>query len=446
VTRVGFDTIVATATPPARSALAVIRVDGPGSGELIGTISDHPNQLAERRATRLQIRGDEAVIDEVIAIRYGAPRSFTGNDMVELMVHGNPLLVERIVDLIVRRGARIALPGEFSERAVLNGKLDLIQAESVADLINARTSLQARLSLDNLEGGLSREVAGVRESLLYVISRLEGALDFSGEGYEFITREEAVSQLGAAIIRVETLIATHARGRATVEGLTAVILGRPNSGKSSLLNFLCGSDRAIVTEIAGTTRDLLRETVEIGGLPVTFVDTAGLRDAAETVERIGIGRARDIARQADLVLYLVDSSVGLQPEDEAEITELSSPLVVFTKSDLVTEVPSTRSHAPSISLVSRSGLPEFLQILDLLVRNGFAAESVPTLVNSRQRTAADATLQSLKIAAQSVQQGLAEEIILVDLYAAARALGELTGVITPADARREIFSKFCVGK
>ncbi|HXI11464.1 MAG TPA: tRNA uridine-5-carboxymethylaminomethyl(34) synthesis GTPase MnmE [Thermoanaerobaculia bacterium] len=440
----GFDTIVAAATAAARSALAIIRIDGPRSSEILRRLVLKAEDLEERRATLLRLEDDGAPLDEVIAIRFAAPRSYTGNEMVELTLHGNPLLVERVIDAIVRGGARVALPGEFSERAVLNGKLDLVQAESVADLINSRTRLQSRVSLDNLAGVLSREVRGVRESLLFVISRLEGALDFSGEGYEFINRDEASSSLQGAIGRVKNLIATHERGRATTEGLSAVILGRPNAGKSSLLNYLCGSDRAIVTDIAGTTRDLLRETVEIGGLPVTFIDTAGLREATDQVEKIGVARAREIAERADIVLYLVDSTAGVLADDEAEMARLPDPLLILTKADLV---PTGPGVGLTVSLITGEGVPELLRLLDHRVKQGFAAdESTPTLVNSRQRAAADESLAALQRAMASVKEGLAEEIVLVDLYAASRALGQLTGAISPADARREIFAKFCVGK
>src|SRR6185436_11228636 len=220
-------------------------------------------------------------------------------------------------------------PGEFTERAVLNGKIDLVQAESIADLINSRTALQAKLSLGNLQGALSRKAAAIRESLLFVISRLEAALDFSEEGYEFITRDDARSSIANAIIETSALAETYRRGHATTTGLTAVILGRPNAGKSTLLNRLVGSDRAIVTPIPGTTRDIVRETIEIGGLPVTLADTAGLREDADLVEGIGIERAREAARNADIVLYLVDAVTGVTEDDARERKALGKDVLVI---------------------------------------------------------------------------------------------------------------------
>src|SRR5207248_1818903 len=265
--------------------------------------------------------------------RYAAPHSFTGNDLVELTLHGSPLLVQRVIEAAVASGARMAEPGEFTERAVLNGKLDLVQAESIADLINSRTALQAKLSLGNLHGILSRRAAAVRESLLHVISRLEAALDFSEEGYQFITREDARREIGRAIAETNAMAETYRRGRATTGGLTAVILGRPNAGKSTLLNRLVGSDRAIVTPIPGTTRDIVRETIEVGGLPVTIADTAGLRASGDIVEEIGVARAREAAAVADIILYLIDVSVG--PTTEDELAAFPNALVVWTKIDLV---------------------------------------------------------------------------------------------------------------
>src|SRR5438105_3458432 len=321
-----LDTIVAPATPLGRSALAIVRIDGPRSGEILAGMSGVTPDLRIATFTRLHN------LDECIAVLYAGPHSFTGNDLVELTLHGSPLLVERVVRAAIDLGARMAEPGEFTERAVLNGKLDLVQAESIADLINSRTALQAKLSLGNLQGALSRKAAVIRESLLFVISRLEAALDFSEEGYEFIARDEARARVANAIAETRALAETHRRGHVTTTGLTAVILGRPNAGKSTLLNRLVGSDRAIVTPVPGTTRDIVRETIDIGGLPVTIADTAGLRTSDDVVESIGVDRAREAARNADIVLYLVDASVGLSSDDE--LATFPDALVIYTKIDL----------------------------------------------------------------------------------------------------------------
>jgi tRNA modification GTPase len=442
------DTIIAPATPVGRSALAIIRIDGPASGAILQQLSGGP-MPEPRAATLTHLAG----IDECIAIRYAAPHSFTGNDLVELTLHGNPLLVARVIEAAVGYGARVAEPGEFTERAVLNGKLDLVQAESIADLINARTALQAKLSLGNLEGTLSRAAAALRERLLFVISRLEAALDFSEEGYEFITRDEARAQIEGAIATTTSLADTFHRGRATTAGLTLVILGRPNAGKSTLLNRLAGADRAIVTPIPGTTRDIVRETIEIGGLPVTVADTAGLRAGADLVEEIGIERARAAARDADLILYLVDATAGSIAGDREELTSLEGKevLVVYTKADLA-EAPAGEL---AISIVvdragggaADRGVEELFARLDALVRDRFAApEGAAVIVNERQRQAVAGCEEALRTALASLDAGLDEQLVLVDLYRASTALGLLTGAITRDEVFAEIFSKFCIGK
>lgn len=434
------DTIVAPATPLGRSALAIVRIDGRESAAILGTLSKG-GLPAVRQATFTRLWADDVLLDECVAIRYEAPHSFTGNDLVELTLHGNPLLVEQVIRACVTLGARMAEPGEFTERAFLNGKMDLVQAESVADLINARTALQAKLSLSNLEGVLSRTAASIRQTLLEVISRLEAALDFSEEGYEFITREDAFSKLSAALSEVVLLRDTYRRGHATTAGLSAVILGRPNAGKSTLLNRLVGSDRAIVTPIPGTTRDIVRETIEIGGLPVTIADTAGLRESTDVVEGIGIERARVAARGADVVLYLVDSTVGLTEADRTEMESLANVELVYTKADLAL----APDGSVSISVVSGKGVAELLARLDELVRSRFVAPE-SSLVNERQRLAVVTCEQALRDALGLLAEEAHEHVIVIDLYRAANALGSLAGVISYEDVLVEIFTKFCIGK
>jgi tRNA modification GTPase len=437
VNELAFDTIVAPATPVGRSALAMVRIDGPGSTSVLTQLTQ--SALPDARVATLT---DVREIDQCVVVRYVAPHSFTGNDLVELTLHGNPLLVERLIAACVALGARIAQPGEFTERAVLNGKLDLVQAESIADLIDARTALQAKLSLSNLEGVLSRKATRVRQTLLEVIARLEAALDFSEEGYEFIARDETRARLTEAQSEIAAMAETYRRGRATATGLNAVILGRPNAGKSTLLNRLVGTDRAIVTPIPGTTRDIVRETIEIGGLPVTLADTAGLRTTEDLVEGIGVERARAAARTADLIIYLVDGTVGLTAADEAELIALSSDvLLVYTKADLA----ACTTAELSISAVTDAGVDALLQTLDRRVREQFVAAE-GALVNERQRAAVAECGEALAAAQEALNAGLDEQMVLVDLYRAANALGLLVGAITRDDVLAEIFGKFCIGK
>jgi tRNA modification GTPase len=433
-----LDTIVAPATPVGRSALAIVRIDGPDSVSILQSLTGE--NAPEPRTARLTRLRD---LDECIAIRYAAPHSFTGNDLVELTLHGNPLLIEQVIRAATSLGARIAEPGEFTERAVLNGKIDLLQAESIADLIAARTPLQAKLSLGNLEGSLSRTATQIRETLLFVIARLEAALDFADEGYEFIARDDARMRVESAHRDCRALVETYRRGRATTQGLNAVILGKPNAGKSTLLNRLVGSDRAIVTPVPGTTRDIVRETIEIGGLPVTIADTAGLRDVSDVVEEIGIGRARAAAASADIVLYLIDAAAGLSEEDRAEIAKLNDPIVIFTKSDLA----SAPEDSLSISVTGDRGVDDLLALLDATVRDRFAVpESSASIVNQRQFEAVNECASALDEALKSFAGHLDEQMILVDLHRAADALGVLIGAITRDEILDEIFAKFCIGK
>jgi tRNA modification GTPase len=387
----------------------------------------------------MQLRYNGDALDDCVAIRYAAPQSFTGNDLVELTLHGSPMLVTRVMGAVVELGARMAEAGEFTERAVLNGKLDLVQAESIGDLINSRTALQAKLSLGNLGGALSSRGGSIRESLLHVTSRLEAALDFSEEGYEFITREEARLRILAALAEANAMAETYRRGRATNSGLTAVILGRPNAGKSTLLNALVGSERAIVTPIPGTTRDIVRETIEIGGLPVTIADTAGLRASGDVVEEIGVARAREAAGSADMVLYLVDANEGLTADDE--LAAFADAIVIYTKTDLA---PAPQG-AIGISAREGQGIESLLSLLDARVREEFAA-SEGSLVNERQLRAVITCRESLTAALGAIDAGLNEEVIVVDLNRASIALGLLTGAITTDDVFTEIFSTFCIGK
>ena len=438
-----IDTIVAPATAVGRGALAIVRIDGPRAARILETLSG--GMPEERHAVHLFISYDGDVLDDCVAVRYVAPRSFTGNDLVELTLHGSPVIVERVIAAAVTLGARIAEPGEFTERAVLNGKLDLVQAESVADLVNARTALQSKLSLRNLAGALSERASRVREALLHVISRLEAALDFSEEGYEFISREEARRSAEAALGDVRAMAETYRRGRATRHGLAAVILGKPNAGKSTLLNRLVGSERAIVTPVPGTTRDIVRETIEIGGLPVTFADTAGLRASDDLVEGIGIERAREAARDADLILYLVDATRGRDAGDVAELERYRGKEVIeiATKRDLASPPP----RGLSISAATGEGMDELLRRLDEIVRDNFAVpEQSPAIVNERQRAAAAEAESALTASIESIDAGAGEQFIVVDLYRAANALGALTGAVTRDDVLREIFGKFCIGK
>ncbi len=439
-----LDTIMAPATPVGTSALAMVRIDGPMVPEILAKLAP-ASEFVHRCATFSRLLDQQQrVFEEAVITRYAAPHSPTGNDLAEITLHGSALMIRSTLARLAELGARHAEAGEFTERGVLNGKLDLVQAEAVAELVNARTSAQARLSLRNLRGELSGAATRLRGGLLSIISRLEGALDFSDEGYEFITRNDARTGICEIVDELKALECTFEKGRVTSSGVSAVILGKPNAGKSSLLNYLCGSERAIVSSEAGTTRDLVRETVLLGGLPVTFTDTAGLRAAESEVESIGIERARAAGQSADLVLYLIDTSSGRDAFDDDELERFPNALIVRTRADLSPKDPEGEL---AISLTEGWNLDLLLEKLDSLVRARFLPpEESPTVVNERQRLAVSQASCALLAALTTIDEEASEEMILVDLYRASQELAMLTGGISSSDVYREIFQNFCIGK
>jgi tRNA modification GTPase len=324
------DTIVAIATPPGRGGIGVVRVSGPEAPRIAGALMARQQPLAPRRATFARID-----VDEVVATLFPAPHSYTGQHVVEISAHGSPVVLAALVRRAMNAGARLARPGEFTLRAFLNGKRDLVQAEAIGDLIASATPLQARVAFDQLDGTLTRRIAEIDRVLFDLIARLEASLDFPDEGYHFIQPPEIAHQIDGVIASIDCLLTDGNRGRMIREGATVVIAGRPNVGKSSMFNKLAGADRAIVTEIPGTTRDLVTERIDIGGLAVTLVDTAGSRDTLDVVEREGVARGTKAADVADLVLLVMDGSEPLTADDERllERTAESRRIVVVNKCD-----------------------------------------------------------------------------------------------------------------
>src|SRR5919198_1267568 len=331
------DTIVAIATPPGRGGIGVVRISGPAAASIASCLARR-NTFEPRRATLARIVDEDGgAIDDAIITCFPAPHSYTGEDVVELSAHGSPVVLDAILRAALAAGARIANPGEFTLRAYLSGRINLVQAEAVGDLIDAVTPLQARVAFDQLQGTLTARLAAMEARLLDLIARLEASLDFPDEGYHFITAGETSREINGIVSALDALLADAKRGRMIREGLTAVVVGRPNAGKSSLFNRLAGSDRAIVTEIPGTTRDLLTERVDIGGVPFTLVDTAGMRAAADdAIEEEGIARARQARDIADVLVVVLDGSVPLADSDyELLASTATQPrVVVASKSDL----------------------------------------------------------------------------------------------------------------
>jgi tRNA modification GTPase len=441
------DTIVAIATPAGRGGIGVVRIAGPSAVEIVTRLSGTA-ALEARRATftRFTDPKDHVVIDHVVVTWFQAPHSYTGDDVVEVSAHGSPWVLQHIVELVCQGGARLAEPGEFTFRAYLNGRLDLVQAEAVADLIEAVTPLQARVAVDQLEGTLTKRVADIDAQLFEVAAKLEASLDFPDEGFHFIGRDEATAGLRSTLSSLDALLADGRRGRLIREGRLVVIAGRPNVGKSSLFNALVGTGRAIVTPVAGTTRDVLTETVDIDGVPITLVDTAGVREAVDEIEAEGVRRAHEAFQVAALSLVVLDGSQPLTDADTAILDTIREPrILVANKSDL-----DAQGLKPlrSIRVSSRTGegLDELRHAIITALAGSDDLRDTPLVSNQRHLQCATTAREAVARAIAAAEAGATEEIVLAELSDARQALEWLTGRRTPDDVLAHIFSHFCIGK
>jgi tRNA modification GTPase len=441
------DTIVAVATPHGRGGLGVVRMSGPESAAIAQRLTHRELPFEPRHATLAVVRD----IDQVVVTWFAAPHSYTGEDVVEISGHGSPWLLQSIVESACAAGARLAQPGEFTLRAYLHGRLDLIQAEAVADLIDAVTPLQARVAFDQLEGTLTSAVQRIDAQLFDLAAKLEASLDFPDEGFHFITRTNAMTDLADVQSEIERLIKDGRRGRLIREGRMVVIAGRPNVGKSSLFNALIGTNRAIVTPLAGTTRDLLTEQVDVRGVPMTLVDTAGLRESADVIEEEGVRRAEQAREVAALTLLVLDGSQPLDEDDQRLLAQIGGPRVVIAnKADL----PAVWSGSGiAVSAVTGLGLDELRAAIigALSGEPGAAAgteelRDVPRVSNQRHLLQLESALTAVTGSLDQLNQGATEELVLAELTDAREALEALTGKRTSDDLLRHIFSTFCVGK
>ena len=439
------DTIVAIATPPGRGALGVVRLSGPDAQRIARSLLQRTRDLEPRRATLCGALFN-GVPDQVIATFFQQPASFTGEDVVEVSAHGSSAVLRAIVEGALANGARAAAPGEFTLRAYLNGKLDLPQAEAVADLVDAVTPSQAKAAFDQLNGTLTTAIGAIDAELFDLVARLEASVDFPDEGYHFIDPDDVAQALARVIGQIDDLLSSAARGRLIREGATVVLAGKPNAGKSSLFNRLVGSNRAIVTDIPGTTRDLVSEVVDLKGLRVTLVDTAGLSDSDDAVEREGIGRATKAMASADLVLVVIDGALSQDAVDTPiEVVE-NKRLNVINKIDV-----SSGAHGGGdvrVSALTGAGVDELvLRIHETLGLGGDA--DTPAITNARHIALLESARSGLQASVVSIREAggtLSEEFVLVDLQVARRALEEISGARTPDDVLVHVFSKFCIGK
>lgn len=445
------DTIVAIATAHGRGGIGVVRLSGPAAHDVARAILARAEPLVPRMATFARVVDDREArpraIDEVIVTFFRAPHSYTTEDVVEIAGHGSPVLLERIVQLAMASGARLANPGEFTFRAYLNGRIDLVQAEAVADLVDAVTPLQARAAMDQLEGTLTSALTTIDAALFDLAAKLEASLDFPDEGFHFVTRDDVRAEVDRQRRALARLRQDGRAGRLLREGSLVVISGRPNAGKSSLFNALAGASRAIVTDIPGTTRDVLTERVDIQGLPVTLVDTAGLREATDAIEAEGVSRARQAQQIAALTLVVIDRS-----EPFAGVLELGgAAIIVLSKSDLPCAIPPEVTAAwpdrpVEVSTKTGAGVAALRDriVAALTARDDW--RDVPAISNVRHLTQIDRALESFDRVDAAIDTGATEEVVLAELVEAREALEAITGHKTPDDVLRHIFERFCVGK
>ena len=453
------DTIAAIATPLGEGGLAVIRISGPQAFALadrcfqgVGKQAVPPSAAASHTLHYGHIVRGGHHVDEVMLAVMRAPRTFTREDVVEVSCHGGLVAAKAVLDTILSVGARLAQPGEFTKRAFLNGRIDLAQAEAVADLIHARTELALTAAQEQLEGKLSLRINQVRDDLMRTLAHVEAHIDFPDEDISPDTRDQLVSRLEAASAFMEQLLRTANEGQILRRGIRAAIIGRPNAGKSSLLNQLLGHDRAIVSPIAGTTRDTIEETANIRGIPVIFIDTAGLREAGDAIEEEGIRRSRVSLQRADLILHLLDASEALTMADEQFLAEFAGKkrLIVLNKADLPAKLQlplSVTEKTVAISCQQGTGLEELKSAIEQLVWGGkVQADMLQVMINSRHQEALQRARAATVRSIDGLQADQTLELVAMELRIAAAAVGEVVGKTTTEDLLDSIFSQFCLGK
>ena len=457
------ETISAVATAAGEGAIGIVRISG---SRAISIVSEFFQGINGKKIVDIDSQKmayghimdpeNQKIVDEVLVLIMRAPRSYTREDVVEIHCHGGVVPLRKILELTLRYGARLAEPGEFTKRAFLNGRLDLSQAEAVIDIIRAKTDASLRMALGHLAGALSEKIRMLRYDILGMIANLEATIDFPEEDIEELTAQQVKTAVTVVLAEIEHLLATKETGRILREGLETVIIGKPNVGKSSLLNALLKEKRAIVTDVPGTTRDIIEEFVNIRGVPLKIVDTAGIRDTADIVEKLGVEKAREYIRTGDLILVLLDSSLPLSAEDR-EVLELlpgREAIVLINKSDLPTllnmdEVYTYVSdqRVIKISVIDSSGLAELEQVIVDMVYSGQVQQKEGAFINNlRQGNLLEQAKTNLLAVLLTIDDGMPPDCIVVDLRDAWERLGEITGDTVGSDIIEQIFSNFCIGK
>jgi tRNA modification GTPase len=439
------DTIAAIATPLGEAGLAVLRVSGPKAFDVADRCfrgKSAPSMAVTHTVHYGHIVRDGQTIDEVLLTALRAPRTFTGEDTVEVSCHGGVLAAKLVLDALLANGARLAQPGEFTRRAFLNGRIDLTQAEAVIDLIHSRTDLALRAANQQLAGHLGARINTLRDSLILVLAHVEAHIDFPDEDIAPDTREKLLTRLREALAFIEDLLKTAPEGQILRRGIRVAIVGKPNVGKSSLLNRLLGHERAIVSPIPGTTRDTIEETANIRGIPVVFIDTAGLRESEDTIEQEGIRRSRESLEKAELILHVLDQS---SPNDAPAINSSKPVVTVLNKTDLphAFELPG----AVQISCATGAGIEVLKDRIKELIWTGrAAADNSDVMINSRHEEALQRAKRGISNTVLTMENGDSIELAAMDLRLAVNAIGEIVGKTTTEDLLDAIFSQFCIGK
>lgn len=443
------DTIAAISTPPGEGAIALVRISGIGAIKVAGAIFYGTEQLSRFRSHAQhfgEIRNNGELVDQVMVSIHRSPASYTGEDLVEITCHGGVLVTAEVLECCLRAGARAARPGEFTERAFLNGKMDLTQAEAVIDLIRAKTDLALRSAMEQLEGRLGQRIRAIGDELVSILAHVEAAIDFPEEGITLDNTEALGRRLGEVRDQISELLSTAAQGRILREGVRVVIYGGTNAGKSSLLNRLLGHERVIVSETHGTTRDTIEEAINLRGFPLRLVDTAGLRDAADDIEKEGIARTQRSLRQADLRLRVVDASA---PKPIAQISDdavSAVELLVLNKTDLPEHQDWAAVDGLRISCLTAQGLPALEQaILDRISAGNLQPDN-SIAINTRHRDCLRHALDSCEHALDSLGRIVGWEYVAVDLKASLHALGEIIGTVDMEQVLDSLFGQFCIGK
>ena len=442
------DTIIALATPPGRSAIALIRVSGPETLKVITPILPLVKPLIPRRTTLVNLILNGEKLDQTLLTFFPEPHSYTGENVIEISCHGNPLIIHNIIQALLQQGARLARPGEFTQRAFLNGRMDLTQAEGVMEIISAQSDLALKSAFASQEGQLRRRIETLRRNLIEMLAHLEAYIDFPDEDLAPKTSQKLHSDLVREKEAIQTLMATSESGRIIREGIRTVLIGLPNAGKSSLLNALVEKERAIVTEIPGTTRDTIEEWIQINGLPFHLIDTAGIRETQEKIELEGIRRSRQALEGAEIVLHLIDLSQPWSEENNqlTTIYDANRVILVGNKSDLPEDpsLPSKKLSLIKVSSKTGSGLSALKG--ELLQKAGTAQLETTVTINLRHKDCLMRSLPPLQQAIEGLEKQLPPELISIELREALAALTEIVGITSNEDILDQLFKTFCLGK